>query len=155
MRYICGMQLRIPIFPRETLMISSVLGAYEKKGEVHYILNGLPIYSHNKEDLRCFRYITSNLIDKGLCRKVDIQRAFHVSEDSVSRAYKKYKAEGESGFFGLDARKGTAHKLVGSKLKRIQRKLDKGKSVNSIAKEEGISEGSIRYRIKTGDLKKN
>jgi transposase len=32
--------------------------------------------------------------------------------------------------------------------------MDKGKSVYSIAKREGVSEGSIRYWIKQGQLKK-
>jgi transposase-like protein len=33
---------------------------------------------------------------------------------------------------------------------RIQSKLDKGKSVNSIAKEEGVAESAIRYGLKQG-----
>jgi hypothetical protein len=37
---------------------------------------------------------------------------------------------------------------------RIQSKLDKGKSVNSIAKEEGVAESAIRYGLKQGYKKK-
>ncbi|MDR0572896.1 MAG: hypothetical protein LBG96_02505 [Tannerella sp.] len=40
-------------------------------------------------------------------------------------------------------------------LSRIQKKIDKGQSVNSIAKEENLSEGSIRYGIKNGLIKKS
>lgn len=39
-------------------------------------------------------------------------------------------------------------------LQRIQDELNRGKSAYSIAKQEGISEGSIRYAIKQGRLKK-
>jgi hypothetical protein len=39
-------------------------------------------------------------------------------------------------------------------LERIQGKLDKGQSVNSIAKEEGLSESGIRAAIKLGRFKK-
>jgi transposase len=85
---------------------------------------------------------------------VDVERCFCVSEDSVNRAYKKYKEKGESGFFGPDARKGKAHKLVGGLRQRIQSKLDKGQSNYSIAKEEGVAESAIRYGIKQGYLKK-
>jgi hypothetical protein len=54
----------------------------------------------------------------------------------------------------LDGRKGTAHKITGACRLRIQAKLDKGQSVNSIAKEEGVAESGIRYNITQGYLKK-
>jgi transposase len=114
----------------------------------------MPIYSHSQEDINAFRFITSNFIHQGLCRKVDIERFFNVSEDSVYRYHKKFKEQGEQGFFGDDARRGKAHKITGERRIRIQNKLDKGQSVNSIAKEEGVRESAIRYGIKQGYLKK-
>ena len=149
------MQLKLPLFPKDTKLISECVGIYEREGIVQYIVNGLPVYSHAKEDLKAFRFITSNFIHEGLCRQVDIERGFGVSEDSVRRAYKKYREQGEKGFFGDDARKGSAHKIFGDRRKRIQSKLDKGQSVYSIAKEEGVVESAIRYQIKKGYLKKN
>lgn len=149
------MQLKLPLFPKDTTLISDCLGAYEKDGLVQYIVNGLPVYAHPKEDLKAFRYITSNFIHQGLCRKAEVERCFHVSEDSVQRAYKKFMEKGEVGFFGDDARKGTAYKITGDCRIRIQSKLDKGQSVNSIAKEEGLRESAIRYGIKQGYLKKS
>lgn len=149
------MQLQLPLFPKEAKMVSDILGVYEKEGIIQYIVNGLPVYCHAKDDLSAFRFITSNFIHQKLCRKVDIERCFHVSEDAVQRSYKKFIEKGEAGFFGDDARKGTAHKLVGERRQRIQAKLDKGQSVNSIAKEEGVRESAIRYAVKQGYLKKN
>lgn len=149
------MPILLPLYPKGTLMISECVGVYEELDNVQYIINGLPAFSHAKEDYKSFRFITSNLIKQGLCRQVDIQRSFHVSEDSVSRYYKKYISEGESAFFGQDGRKGTAYKIIGEVRERIQRKLDKGRSVNSIAKEEKVRESAIRYQIKQGYLKKS
>lgn len=154
MRLIWGMQLQLPLFPSGCTLISDCLGVYEKQGLVQYIVNGLPVYAHPKDDLKAFRYITSNFIHQGLCRKTEIERCFHVSEDSVQRAYKKFVDKGETGFFGDDARKGTAHKITGDCRLRIQSKLDKTQSVNSIAKQEGVRESAIRYGIKQGYLKK-
>ena len=148
------MQLLLPIFPIQTTLITPSVGVYERDGIIQYLVNGLPVYSHGKEDNDAFRFITSNFIHQGLCRKVDIERAFGVSEDSVSRAYKKFLAKGEAGFFGPDARHGKAHKIVGDRRERIQSKLDKGQSVYSIAKQEGVMESAIRYGIKQGYLKK-
>jgi transposase len=149
------MQLHLPIFPKDAQLINEHVGVYKSDGIIQYIVNGMPVYSHGQEDIHAFRFITSNFIHQGLCRKVDIERFFNVSEDSVYRYYKKFKEQGEQGFFGDDARKGKAHKLTGERRIRIQSKLDKGQSINSIAKEEGVAESAIRYGIKQGYLKKS
>ena len=148
------MQLLLPIFPPDAKMINNVIGVEERDGIVHYFMSGMPMYGHSTEDLQAFRYITSNFIHHGLCSQVDIQRAFGVSEDSVRRAYKKFVSKGEAGFFGPDSRHGNAHKIVGRRRERIQAKLDKGQSVNSIAQEEGVVESAIRYALKQGYVKK-
>lgn len=149
------MQLNLPVYPTESTMISAHLGVYEKGGIVQYIANGLPIHSHKKDDLNTFRYITSNFIVQGLCKKRQVVRCFQVSESSVHRWYKKLVEEGESAFYSPDSRHGRPHKIIGALRTRIQNKLDKGQSVNSIAKEEGIRESAIRYQIKQGFLKKS
>ncbi|NJK94893.1 MAG: hypothetical protein HC905_08240 [Bacteroidales bacterium] len=148
------MQLHLPIYPRETRLINDHVGVYQKDGIVQYIINGMPVYSHSEEDINAFRFITSNFIEQGLCRKVDIERFFNVSEDSVYRYHKKFREQAEQGFFGDDARQGKAHKITGERRQRIQDKLDKSQSVNSIAKEEGVRESAMRYAIKQGYLKK-
>jgi transposase len=149
------MQLQLPIFSSETRFISDCVGYYTKEGIVQYIVNGLPVFAHGEDDLNSFRYIVSNFIDQGLCKKVEVQRAFHVSDDSVYRYHKLYKEKGADGFFGERPRsKRRSHKMVGETTLKIQKEIDKGRSVNSIAKEFGISEGTIRYHIQQGYLKK-
>jgi hypothetical protein len=148
------MQLLLPIFPPDAKMITDEIGVQERDGIVYYLHIAMPIYSHASEDLQAFRYFTSNLIHQGLCQNVDIERAFGVSEDSVRRALRKFKTQGEAGFFGPEARHGNAHKIVGIKRERIQAKLDKGQSNYRIAKEEGVVESAIRYALKQGYLKK-
>lgn len=149
------MQLRLPIYPKEARMLSENIGVYENDGLIQYLVNGMPVYCHSKEDLNSFRFITSNFIEQGLCQKVEVERFFDVSADSVWRYHKKFVEKGADGFFGVDSRCGKAHKLIGERRQRIQAKLDKGQSVNSIAKEEGVRESAIRYAIKQGYLKKN
>jgi transposase len=104
--------------------------------------------------LQAFRYFTRNLVSQGLCRQVDIQNCFGVSAAFVARSYKTFKEEGEAGFFKPENRHGYSHKIVGKKAERIQALLDKGQSVNSIARKENLSEGAIRYAIQKGYLKK-
>lgn len=148
-------QLLLPIFPSDTRMINMALGVREHEGTVYYLHSGVPVFSHSSDDLTMFRFITSNLILQGRCTNQEIADTFHVSTDSVRRWKKKLLEEGDGAFFKEEARHGRSHKLLPNVLKRIQGQLDQGRSSYSIAKEEGISEGSIRYAINLGRLKKN
>ena len=148
------MQLLLPIFPAKTKLISNCLGVYENDGIVQYIANGLPIYNHTSEDLQGFRFITSNFINQGLCQATEVARCFGVSIDTVTRYLSKFRRQREKAFFTEQKRNGYCHKIRGKVLTGIQKRLDQGQSVNSIAKAEGLSEGSIRYAIKKGYLKK-
>ena len=148
------MQLSLPIFPAGSVLISGSLGVFNQDQIIQYIVNGLPVYQHADEDLDSFRFAISNFIARGLCRKVDVMRAFHVSESFVQRACKKLELEGEAGFFSTDNRKGSNHVIVASVRMKIQGLLDKGNSVNSIAKKFNLNESTIRYQIQQGYLKK-
>lgn len=148
-------QLLLPIFPLDTQMITMTLGVREQNGTVFYLHSGMPIFSHEKGDLTTFRYITSNLLLQGLCKNQDIVETFHVSIDSVRRWKRVLKEKGEEAFFKPESRHGRSYKLLPDVLDRIQAKLDKGQSVSSIAREENLSEGSIRYAIGLDRLKKN
>ena len=148
-------QILLPLFPPDIRMITPTLGVREANGTIYYLHSGVPIFSHESGDMNMFRYITSNLILQGLCKNQNIVDAFHVSADSVRRWKKRLSEEGEKVFFKPEARHGRSHKLLPDVLDRIQGKLDDGRSAYSIAIEEGISEGSIRYAVKHGRLKKN
>jgi hypothetical protein len=135
-------------------MITLTLGVREQDSFVFYLHSGMPIFSHEKGDLKKFRYITSNLILQGLCTNQDIVDTFHVSTDSVRRWKNLLHDKGEQAFFIDETRHGWSHKLLPDVLLRIQGKLNAGQSVNSIAKEEGLSESGIRAATKDGRLKK-
>jgi DNA-binding NarL/FixJ family response regulator len=57
-------------------------------------------------------------------------------------------------FSSLKGRHGHLYRMLPDMMERVQKKLDSGQSNYSIAKEEGLSEGSIRYGLKQGYLKK-
>lgn len=148
------MQLLLPLFSKDTHLITTTLGFQRIKEDVFYYHSGAPIYNHPVEDLNSFRYFTSNLIDNGRCEGTDISKAFGVSYTSVLRYLKKFREQGPDGFFGKDSRHGHTYKMLPEVIARIQKELDTGKSNNSIAKKEGISEGTIRYAQNKGILKK-
>jgi len=110
---------------------------------VHYIANGLPFYCHGLKELDAFRHVICLLVDQGLCRRSEITKCFGITEDFVGKALRIYRKEGHSGLYN-QKRKKTANKLHGKLLEDVQLRLDAGQSVNSIAREEGITEGAIR-----------
>ncbi len=147
-------QLLLPIFSGDTRMINMTSGVREHDGTVFYLHSCVPIFPHSSDDLIRFRFITSNLIMQGRCTNQEIADTFHVLTDSFRRWKKKFSEEGDVAFFKEESRHGRIYKLLPVVLARIQRQLDLRRSCYSIAKEEGISEGSIRYAISHGRLKK-
>ena len=63
------MQILLPLFSSDTVLINNYLGVFARDDTVYYLHSGMPIYTHEKEDLKSFRYITSQLIDAGRCTK--------------------------------------------------------------------------------------
>lgn len=148
------MQLKLPIFPSGSILVSPCLGVHTKDNVVTWIVNALPVYQHAEDDHRSFRFALSNFIRQGLCRPVDVMRAFDVGESFVQRACKTLEQKGEAGFFQKTSRKGSNYAIIESDRQRIQGLLDQGRSVNSIATELGFPESTIRSYIKQGYLKK-
>jgi hypothetical protein len=146
--------MQLQLLFRKVLADIRHLGFYVKDDMVQYIINGLPAYAHSKGDHQSFGFITSNFIDMGLCTERRCSGPL-MGITNVGRAYKLFKEKGSEGFFGADKRHGKAHKIIGERKERIQKKLDKGKSISGIAREEGVAEGGIRYHIKQSSLKKS
>lgn len=150
------MQLMLPIFPVSTEMITPTLGIYRKDEVVTYLHCGMPVFTHLEQDHHSFRFITSKFILQKLCRMVDVSECFHVSYDSVKRYVKRLEECGDSGFFTKEKQNGgSRHKLLPHVLKRMQGYIDEGKNNCEIARLENVSEGSVRYAMKSGALKKN
>ncbi|MDR1896619.1 MAG: hypothetical protein LBR10_07510, partial [Prevotellaceae bacterium] len=69
-------QLLLPLFPSSSRMITPSLAVYEQGDTIYYLHCGMPIYSHHKEDMKKFRYVTSGLVLQGLCNQSDIVETF-------------------------------------------------------------------------------
>lgn len=149
------MQTTLPFYPEKTEYINETLGICQQDGILTYISNGLPVYSHIREDYKSFRYITAKFVLLGRCSQQEVSDCFKVSYDSVKRSVQRLRQTGDSGFFTQDNRHGNGYKLVPEVLERMQKAMDKGVSNTEVARREKVSEGTIRYAIKRGMLKKN
>jgi len=148
------LQLHLPIFPRDSKLLSATVAVRQEDDMVHYLANGLPFYCHGITELDAFRHVVCLLVDQGLCQRAEVVRCFSVTDDFVGRALRIYRKEGHCGLYN-QTRKKNASKLHGKLLENIQKKLGQGQSINSIAKQEGITEGAIRYQIRKNNLKKS
>lgn len=148
------MQLVLPIFPEGSNLISFNCGYVKKDNTVTYFVSGLPVWNHEETDHRYFKLVICSLLEQKLCTQSEIVSAFSVTTNFVYNTYKRFKQKGPEAFYGAELRHGKAHKLVGVTIDKMQKLIDLGESNYAIAKKFKVSEGSIRYALKIGKLKK-
>jgi len=61
------MQLFLPIFLKETKMVNFKVGYKQIDDFVHYFVNGLPVYCHEKEDKNGYRFVMATLVNNKFC----------------------------------------------------------------------------------------
>ncbi len=104
-------QLILPCIPRGATEINNVVGVFRNDNLWTYFLGGHPVHFHKADDHKMFRLGTSQLIESGACRQVDIIKAFGVSKSSVIRSQNILRDSGSGGFF-----KPRAVRTVGGKV---------------------------------------
>jgi hypothetical protein len=92
-------RLILPCIPMGATEINNRLGVFRENDRCTYFLGGYPIFAHEADDQRMFRVITSQLIESGGCRQVEILRTFGVSKSSVIRSVRKLRQGGVEAFF--------------------------------------------------------
>lgn len=149
------MQVQLPIFPETTKLINNSVGFFKRADFVYYLHNGSPIFCHHVDGMNNYRYILANLVHTKLCSASEISKALGVNSRNIERYAKKLRELGMDSFFNQEDHRGECYKMTDSVLIKAQELLDSGKSQLKTAKELGLSESSIRYHIKNGNLKKN
>ena len=148
------MQMQLPLFPVTTKLINNTLGIFMKDDIVYYLHNGSPIYCHSKADTNSYRYITANLVNTGLCKPSEIAKTLGVNNRNIQRYSKTLKEKGTDWFFNRKDERGQCYKMTEELLEDAQELLDKYYSIADIARLIGVSEGSVRYHIRGGKIKK-
>ncbi|HNQ60693.1 MAG: hypothetical protein KBF06_04715 [Bacteroidales bacterium] len=148
------MQLQLPFFPTDTRMINSNVGVFSKDEFVYFLFNGSPIYCCLKDDLNNFRFIVANLVVNHLCTCSEISHALGIHVRNVQRYVKALNEKGVEWFFNREERRGQCFKFTESVKKEAQTMIDKGRTPYSTAKELGLSESTIYYHVRKGNLKK-
>src|SRR4030067_3348087 len=94
-----GQQLILPMIPDGATEMNGHVCVFRGEDRWTYFLGTHPLFSHGANDRRMFRLVTSQLIDSGACRLVDVLRTFGEPKSSVIRSLGKLRSEGPEGFF--------------------------------------------------------
>lgn len=148
------MQQILPIFPDATRIVNYQVGFKQIDDFVHYFVNGMPVYCHEKDDKNGYRFVLATLINNKFCSIKELSEALGVPRKNIERYAKALREKGMAYFFNRKETRGQCHKFTSEKVKDAQALLDAGYSQQGTAKRIGVSESAIRYHIKSGLLKK-
>lgn len=142
----------LPLIPYGSTPINNIVSVYREEDRWIYYVGLYPIYSHMAKDCRMFRLVTSQLIDTGTCRQVDIINTFGVSKSSVIRAVKKLRMNGPEAFFERRRGRRGGKVLTPAVLEKAQTLLNQGHSKRDITEELSVRYDTLRKAINDGRL---
>jgi len=146
-------QLQLPIFAPGMTLINSNLGFMRTDKSLAYFYGCLSVFTHDVEDQRSFRMITSQFYVNGSATQAEICRAFGVSPVSVKRSVKLYRKKGIAGFFEEPRRRGAAV-LTPEVLQEVQGLFDEGLEVPEVATRKGLLADTLRKALRAGKIHK-
>ena len=144
-------QLQLPIFPAGTTLITAELAFDCQGGKVTYLNGHLPVFQHAQEDLAAFRLFTSQLVDMGVVRQVDIVNVFGVPLPTVKRYLKLLRVDGKKAFFAAPKRR-SAPVLTDEARHIVEGLIEEGKTVQEVAKASGVKANTLHKAIRAGRL---
>ena len=145
-------QLILPIIPEGATEINQLVSVYRDEDRWTYFVGTYPIYSHEKSDPLMFKVVTSQLIEAGTCRQIQIIKTFGVSKNSVIRSVNKLRKGGVEAFFKKRPRRRGGNVLTPAVIARAQGLLDEGYSRADVGRELNVKYDTLRKAIAAGRL---
>jgi hypothetical protein len=133
--------------------ISDVISVVREKGQWTYFCGVQPVFQHAENDCRSFRMFTAQLVCQGVCRQVDLVRAFGVSKNSVIRSVANYRAGSVNAFYAPRATRG-ASVMTPEVTAQAQQLLMAGRSPTEVGEQLGLKRDTLRKAIQQGRLTK-
>jgi transposase len=146
-------QLQLPIFPAGVTEINSRIAVQTEAGKVVYIHGHLPVFQHEEQDVRSFRMFTSQMIEGGTVKPIEIVKTFGVPMITVKRYMKVYREQGTKGFYEAKPRHSSASVLKGKVLEQAQQLLDEGRNVPDVAAELEVLTNTLHKAIRAVRLR--
>ncbi len=142
----------LPLIPQGATEINGLVSVWRDKDRWTYFVGTYPIYSHQKTDQRMFRLVTSQMIESGACRQVDIIRTFGVCKSSVIRSVNKLRKDGAEAFFVRRRGRRGGKVLTPKVLEKAQGLLDQVYTRSDVARELKVKYDTLGKAINDGRL---
>jgi len=143
----------LPLIPRGATEINGLVSVWRDVERWTYFMGTYPIYSHDKTDQHMFRLITSQMIESGACRQVDVTTTFGVSKSSVIRSVNKLRKGGAKAFFVQRRGRRGGKVLTPEVIKKAQSLLDQGYTRRDVSQELTVRYDTIRKAINDDRLR--
>lgn len=144
-------KLQRPIFSSGSKEIAAGYAVECRDKQVVYFCGLMPVFQHAEDDLQSFRMFTSQLLDMGVVRQVDVVNAFGVPLPTVKRYLKLLRNDGKKAFFAEPKRR-SAPVLTDETRHIIEGLIGDGKTVPELAEASGVKANTLHKAIRAGRL---
>lgn len=142
-------QLQLPIFPAE---INQQIAVQCQDGKVVYVHGHLPVFQHAADNLKSFRFFTSQMIAHGTARASEIAATFGVPLATVKRYVGVYRQQGPEGFFQRRVRQRSETKLNAEIKQQARQLLEAGGSVAEVGRQLKLLPTTLHKAIRSQRL---
>lgn len=147
-----AMQEMLPLIPAGATAINRDVAVLRDETTWTYVVDMLPIYSHDANDHQHFRLIIAQLVSMNVCRPCEIIKTFGVTKNKVLRATEQLRNHGVRSFFVERRGRRTGTVFTTETLAKAQGLLNHGARRAEIAQELGIKPDTLRKAITDGRL---
>ena len=143
---------RMPIFPAGAKEITDNIAVQCQDGKVVYFHGHLPVFQHEENSVKSFRYFTSHMIDAGTIRTADVARTFGVPLATVKRYLKQYREQGTEELFQRKPRLRSETKLTGEIKRHAQQLLEEGNNADAVGRALNVPPATPHKAIRSQRL---
>ena len=146
------LQAQLSFLPEGAIIVGKNLAVVREHGRVEFSNASGPIYSCAEEDRLGLRLAQWMLSALELAGATALARALEVDQSTVHRNRAAYCSGGVQALREERGPRG-GYKLTEERRAQAQRLLDGGESLRAVARAVGISEGTVRYALRQGQLR--
>lgn len=147
------LQAQLGFLPEGAIIVGKNLAVVRQHGRVEFSNASGPIYSCAEDDRLGLRLAQGMFSELELAGATALARALDVDQSTVHRNRAAYRSGGVG---ALEEERGPrgGYKLTADKRAQAQRLLDGGRSLRAVAQAVGVTEGTVRYALRQGQLRR-
>jgi len=145
------LQAQLGFLPEGAIIVGKNLAVVRQDGQLEFSNASGPIYSCPEDDRLGLRLAQGMFSELRLAGATALARALGVDQSTVHRNRAAYRSAGATGLSEERGPRG-GYKLTEDKRVQAQHLLDTGHSLRAVAKAVAVSEGTVRYAVRQGQL---